>query len=97
MYQESDNRFSRFKDKSKDKRKKDDLKKRVYKKKFCRFCLDKTESVDYKDTARLLKFVTERGKIIPSRISGNCAHHQRIITKAVKRARQAVLLPFSAE
>jgi small subunit ribosomal protein S18 len=83
---------------SRDRRdKKDDLKKRVFRKKVCRFCLDKVTNLDYKDSQRLLKFVTERGKIVPSRISGNCAIHQRMITKAIKRARQVALLPFSAE
>lgn len=97
MYPETGYRSRDSRDSRDRKDKKDDLKKRVFRKKVCRFCLDKTESVDYKDTARLLKFVTERGKIVPSRISGNCAIHQRMINKCIKRARQAALLPFSAE
>ena len=70
---------------------------RVFRKKACQFCLDKIETVDYKDSARLLKFVTEKGKIVPRRISGNCAWHQRILTRAIKRARQIALMPFTGE
>ena len=90
--------YPAFGRKTREKRdKKEDLKKRVFRKKFCRFCLDKVNMVDYKDSQRLLKFVSERGKIVPSRISGNCAIHQRIVAKAIKRAREAAMLPFSAE
>lgn len=67
------------------------------KKKVCVFCVDKVEHIDYKDTAKLRRYVTERGKIVPRRISGNCAKHQRQLTIAVKRARQIALLPFVAE
>ena len=67
------------------------------KKKVCVFCVDKADSIDYKDTAKLRRFITERGKIVPRRISGNCAKHQRQLTEAVKRARQIALLPFVAE
>ena len=67
------------------------------KKKVCVFCVDKVEHIDYKDTARLRRYITERGKIVPRRISGNCAKHQRQLTIAVKRARQIALLPFVAE
>lgn len=67
------------------------------KKKVCIFCVDKADSIDYKDTAKLRRFITERGKIVPRRISGNCAKHQRQLTEAVKRARQIALLPFVAE
>ena len=70
---------------------------RIFRKRACRFCKEKVDMVDYKDTARLQRFVTERGKIVPSRISGNCAKHQRMVTREVKKARQAVLLPFVAE
>ena len=73
------------------------LKARRSKKKVCMFCVDKVESIDYKDTAKLRRYVSERGKIIPRRISGNCAKHQRQLTVAVKRARQIALLPFVAE
>jgi len=64
---------------------------------ICRFCVDHLEVVDFKDIKRLKSFVTDRGKIIPRRISGNCAHHQRLLTVAVKRARNIALLPFTAE
>ena len=61
------------------------------------FCVDKVEHIDYKDTAKLRRYVTERGKIVPRRISGNCAKHQRQLTTASKRARIIALLPFVAE
>ncbi|MFQ5657358.1 MAG: 30S ribosomal protein S18, partial [Candidatus Methylomirabilales bacterium] len=63
----------------------------------CKFCVDKLEQVDYKDVRRLRSFVTERGKIIPRRISGTCAPHQRQLTMAIKRARSIALLPFVAD
>lgn len=66
-------------------------------KKVCSFCVDKVESIDYKETAKLKRFVTERGKILPRRISGNCAIHQRQLTSAIKRARQVALLPYTSE
>ena len=66
-------------------------------KRVCTFCVDKVESIDYKETGRLRKFISERGKIYPRRISGNCAKHQRQLTVAIKRARNVALLPFSAE
>jgi small subunit ribosomal protein S18 len=65
--------------------------------KICKFCLDKVESIDYKDVKRLRNFITDRGKIVPRRISGNCAYHQRQLTNAIKRARNLALLPFAAE
>ncbi|MDP4088176.1 MAG: 30S ribosomal protein S18 [Bacillota bacterium] len=67
------------------------------KKKVCAFCVDKAEFIDYKDINKIRKFVTERGKILPRRISGNCAKHQRALTDAVKRARNIALLPFTTE
>lgn len=67
------------------------------KKKVCIFCVDKVEHIDYKDTAKLRRYISERGKIVPRRISGNCAKHQRQLTVAIKRARQIALLPFVAE
>lgn len=67
------------------------------KRKVCGFCVDKVDSIDYKETAKLRKYVTERGKILPRRISGNCAVHQRQLTAAIKRARQIALLPFTSE
>ena len=63
----------------------------------CTFCVDKVEVIDYKDVAKLRRFITERGKILPRRISGNCAKHQRQVTLAIKRARNIALLPFTAE
>jgi small subunit ribosomal protein S18 len=65
--------------------------------KVCKFCVDKVGQVDYKDVRRLRSFVTDRGRIIPRRISGNCALHQRQLTLAVKRARNIALLPFVAD
>lgn len=63
--------------------------------KVCRFCADKTLKVDYKDVRTLGTFITEGGKIVPSRVTGNCARHQRALTVAIKRARVLALLPFS--
>jgi small subunit ribosomal protein S18 len=63
--------------------------------KVCRFCADKTLKVDYKDVRTLQTFITEGGKIVPSRTSGNCARHQRQLAVAIKRARVIALLPFS--
>lgn len=65
--------------------------------KVCLFCVDKVDHIDYKDAAKLRRFTTERGKILPRRISGNCAKHQRQVTLAIKRARNIALLPFTAE
>lgn len=70
---------------------------RVRKKKVCSFCVDKVNAIDYKEYGRLRKFITERGKILPRRITGNCAKHQRQLTLAIKRARNIALLPFTAE
>ena len=66
-------------------------------KRICSFCADKVEHIDYKDINKLKKYVTDRGKILPRRISGNCSKHQREVTIAIKRARQVALLPYSAE
>ena len=63
--------------------------------KVCRFCADKQVTIDYKDPRTLRYFVSERGKIIPRRISGNCSKHQREITEAIKRARNIALLPIA--
>ena len=65
--------------------------------KVCSFCMDKATSIDYKDINKLRKYVTEKGKILPRRISGNCAKHQRMLTVAIKRARNIALLPFTTE
>lgn len=66
-------------------------------KKVCSFCVDKVTAIDYKEFNKLGRFLTERGKILPRRISGNCARHQRMLTRAIKRARNIALLPFTAE
>jgi len=63
-------------------------------KKVCIFCADKVEMIDYKDVAKLRKFISERAKILPRRVSGTCAQHQRELTTAIKRARQMALLPY---
>ena len=76
------------------------MKKRVIrrKKKFFAFCAEKTEAgVDYKDVNKLKRYVSERGKILPRRITGNCAKHQRALTVAVKRARHLALMPYTVE
>jgi small subunit ribosomal protein S18 len=65
--------------------------------KSCRFCADKIAHIDYKDIIRIRSFVSDRGKIVPRRITGNCAKHQRALTEAVKRARVLALLPYTAE
>jgi small subunit ribosomal protein S18 len=70
---------------------------RRQKRKVCSFCVDHVQDIDYKETAKLRKYITERGKILPRRISGNCAVHQRQLTMAIKRARQIALLPFTSE
>ena len=62
--------------------------------KVCRFCVDSALPIDYKDVNTLKQFVTERGKIIPRRISGNCARHQRRVTRAIKQARILALMPY---
>jgi len=67
------------------------------KRKACNFCVDKIDNIDYKDVGRLRKFITERGKILPRRITGNCSKHQRELTRAIKRARILALLPFTSE
>lgn len=64
------------------------------KKKMCKFCSDKNLKIDYKDPDLLKQYISERGKIVPRRISGNCAKHQRKVCEAIKRARQVALLPY---
>lgn len=63
--------------------------------KVCSFCVDKVEAIDYKDVATLKKYISERGKILPRRVTGTCAKHQRELTEAIKRARQIALLPYT--
>ncbi|MBQ6794832.1 MAG: 30S ribosomal protein S18, partial [Clostridia bacterium] len=65
--------------------------------KVCQFCADKVEHIDYKDVAKLRRFVSERAKILPRRITGTCAKHQRQLTTAIKRARHIALIPYSAD
>jgi len=64
------------------------------KKKFCRFCSEKIEFVDYKDTRTLKNYITDRGKILPRRVTGNCAGHQRDVNVAIKRARSIAILSY---
>jgi len=78
-------------------RKDGDKKKKVYKKKPCRFCMDKIEAIDYLDYQKFQKLLTERGKIMPSRITGTCAKHQRQLARAIKKARLLALLSFVAD
>lgn len=73
------------------------VKERRPKRKPCTFCTERAIAVNYRDVGRLKKFVSERGKIVPRRISGNCAKHQRMLTTAVKRARLIAFLPFVSE
>ena len=67
---------------------------RPFVRKPCRFCAEHVEHIDYKDLDRLSRYVTERGKILPSRLTGTCAKHQRVLTRAIKRARFMALLPY---
>ena len=69
---------------------------RPFIKKACRFCTEKIASIDYKDLERLGRYVTDRGKIMPSRLTGTCAKHQRVLTRAIKRARFMALLPYAS-
>ena len=66
-------------------------------KKVCMFCVDRAEKIDYKDITKLRKCMTERAKILPRRVTGTCAYHQRELTKAIKRARHVALLPYVAD
>jgi small subunit ribosomal protein S18 len=70
---------------------------RFTRRKVCQFCADKMDFIDYKDTKRIRKFMTDRGKILPRRITGNCATHQRMLTNAIKRARVVALVPFKVD
>ncbi|HOE27030.1 MAG: 30S ribosomal protein S18 [Candidatus Aureabacteria bacterium] len=73
------------------------MKKVFVRKKKCRFCVDKVDDINYRDVGMLRKMITEKGKILPSRITGTCAPHQRRLARAIKQARQIALLPFVAE
>lgn len=70
---------------------------RKAKKRVCSFCVDKATGIDYKEIDKLRRYVSERGKILPRRITGNCARHQRMLTRAVKRARDIALMPYQVE
>ena len=70
---------------------------RKSRKKVCAFCVEKAETIDYKDVAKLRKFTSDRAKILPRRVTGTCAKHQRDLTTAIKRARQVALLPYTAD
>ena len=65
--------------------------------KVCTFCLDRIEVIDYKEVSKLRRYLSDRGKILPRRMTGTCARHQRRLTVALKRARHIALLPFSAD
>lgn len=65
--------------------------------KICKLCVEKVQHIDYKDERRLQRFITDRGKIVPRRVSGNCSKHQAQVTRAVKRARILALLPFTSD
>ena len=65
--------------------------------KVCTFCVDKVENIDYKDIANLRRYMSERGKILPRRVTGTCAAHQRALTTAIKRARYGALLPYTTD
>ena len=70
---------------------------RKSRKKACSFCVDRVEYIDYKDVAKLRRFISERAKILPRRVTGTCARHQRELTVAIKRSRHLALLPFSSD
>ncbi len=70
---------------------------RKSRKKVCAFCVDKVEVIDYKDISRLRRFVSERAKILPRRVTGTCARHQRNLTVAIKRARYLALMPYTSD
>lgn len=74
-----------------------DKRRGMRRKKVCQFCADKTETIDFKEVDKLKKYVTDRGKILPKRITGTCAIHQREVTRAIKRARIVALLPYTAD
>ncbi len=96
----SDNRESRQGGGSRDGRsdfKRSNSRVRRTRRKVCQFCVDKVDSIDYKDVPKLRKYITERGKILPRRISGTCAKHQRVLTEAIKRSRNIALLPFTTD
>ena len=70
---------------------------RMHRRRVCRFCIDKVDLIDFKDVKLLQNYLPERGKILPRRISGNCATHQRMLAEAIKRARNIALLPYTTD
>jgi small subunit ribosomal protein S18 len=78
-------------------RERSNFRNRRARRKACAFCIDKVTDIDYKDVARLRKFISERAKIQPRRITGTCAKHQRQLTTAIKRARHIAILPYSSD
>ena len=70
---------------------------RMHRRKICRFCIEKTDLIDFKDVKLLQNYIPERGKIVPRRISGSCATHQRMLAEAIKRARNIALLPYATD
>ena len=80
-----------------DRPERDNRRNRKGRKKVCAFCVDKIEAIDYKDISRLRRFVSERAKILPRRVTGTCARHQRELTVAIKRARYLSLLPYTSD
>ena len=79
-----------------DRPERDNRRNRKGRKKVCAFCVDKVETIDYKDIGKLRRYLSERAKILPRRVTGTCARHQRGLTVAIKRARHLALLPFVA-
>ncbi len=71
------------------------LRQRMRKKRKCTFCSSKTNYIDYKDLRTLKRYVSDKGKILPKRVTGTCAKHQRMLSKAIKRARQMALIPYT--
>lgn len=80
-----------------EKTERNDRRNRKSRKKVCAFCMDKIENIDYKDVPRLKRYLSDRAKIIPRRVTGTCARHQRQLTVAVKRARHLAFLPYVGE
>ena len=78
-----------------DRPERDNRRNRKGRKKVCAFCVDKVDVIDYKDISRLRRFISERAKILPRRVTGTCARHQRELTVAIKRARYLALIPYS--
>jgi small subunit ribosomal protein S18 len=89
--------FGRRDDKERPRRDERERAPRIFRKKHCRFCLNKVKKIDYLDYQNLRRLTTERGKILPSRYTGNCAKHQRQLARAIKRAREIALMPYVAD